>query len=84
MIRTSFKSENLKVDYLSFNFQFNNFKQIINLLKELVKYKIIHSQLAIVFKSGNIKQVSVESLTVSNITRRVKYLKFSENIRDLT
>ena len=25
MIRTSFKSENLKVDYLSFDFQFNNF-----------------------------------------------------------
>ena len=28
MIGTRFNSENLKVDYLSFNFQFNNFKQI--------------------------------------------------------
>ena len=30
MIRTSFKSENLKANYPSFNFQFNNFKQIFN------------------------------------------------------
>lgn len=58
-------------------------KQIIKLLKELVKHKIIHNQLEIVSKSGSKKQVSIEFLTVSNITRRIKYLKFSENIHNL-
>ena len=38
MVETNFNSKNLKVDYLSFNFQFNNLKQIkilINWLKDL-------------------------------------------------
>ena len=55
-------------------------KQIIYLLKELVEYQIIHNQLEIISKSGSIKQIPIEYLTISNITRRVKYLRFSENI----
>ena len=55
-------------------------KQIIYLLKELVEYQIIHNQLEIISKSGSRKQIPIEYLTISNITRRVKYLRFSENI----
>lgn len=40
-------------------------RQIINLLKELLAYQIIHSQLEIVFKNGSRKQVSIEHLTIS-------------------
>ena len=36
MIGTRFNSENLKVDYLSFNFQFNNFKQIEIIANSLI------------------------------------------------
>ena len=40
-------------------------RQIINLLKELLAYQIIYSQLKIVFKNGSRKQVSIEHLTIS-------------------
>lgn len=42
MVRISLNSENLKIDYLSLNFQFNNFKQIyiiVNLLADTFHYK---------------------------------------------
>jgi len=58
-------------------------ERIIQLLKELVKYKIIHNQLEIILKNGRKKEVLIKSLTTSDITRRVKYLKFSENIDNL-
>jgi hypothetical protein len=42
MTRTSFNSENLKLNYFNFNFQFNNFKQIeiiVNLLADTFRCK---------------------------------------------
>ena len=56
-------------------------ESIVRLLKELVKDKIIHNQLEIVLKSGKKKEVLIKSLTAPDITRRIKYLKFTENIK---
>ena len=56
-------------------------KTILQLLRELVENKIIHNQLEIVLKSGKKKEVWVKKLTASDITRRIKYLNFTENIR---
>ena len=56
-------------------------ENIIRLFKELVEDKIIHNELEIVLKSGKKKEVSVKYLTTSDITRRVKFLKFTENIQ---
>jgi hypothetical protein len=57
-------------------------ESIVGLLKELVKDKIIHNQLEILSKSGKKKEVLIKFLTASDITRRVKYLKFTENIKN--
>jgi hypothetical protein len=57
-------------------------KNMIQLLKELVKDKIIHNQLEILFKSGKKKEGLIKILTASDITRRIKYLKFTENINN--
>ena len=57
-------------------------KTIIHLLRELVENQIIQNQLGIVFKSGNKKEVVIKNLTASDITRRIKYLNFTENIRN--
>lgn len=54
---------------------------IIYLLEELVKDSVIHNKIEILFKNNKVKEVSVESLTVSSITRRIRYLKFTENIK---
>ena len=59
-------------------------KQTIKLLKELVKHKIIHNQLETIYKRARKKQILLESITVFNITRRIKYLNFSENIDNFT
>jgi hypothetical protein len=48
----------------------------------LVENQIIHNQLEIVLKSGKKKEVLIKKLTASDITRRIKYLNFTENIRD--
>jgi hypothetical protein len=48
----------------------------------LVKDKIIHNQLEILFKSGKKKEGLIKILTASDITRRIKYLKFTENINN--
>ena len=58
-------------------------KTILQLLRELVENKIIHNQLEIVLKSGKKKEVWVKKLTASDITRRIKYLNFTENIRNM-
>ena len=55
-------------------------ENIIQLLKELVENRIIHNRMEIVLKNGKKKDVSVKYLTASDITRRIKYLKFTENI----
>ena len=58
-------------------------KTILQLLRELVENQIIHNQLEIVLKSGKKKEVWIKKLTASDIRRRIKYLNFTENIRDL-
>ena len=57
-------------------------ENIIQLLKELSKEEIIHNRLEIVLKSGKIKNGLIKNLTASDITRRIKYLKFIENIKN--
>ena len=57
-------------------------ESIIQLLKELVKDKIIHNRLEIVLKSGKKKDGLIKILSASDITRRIKYLKFAENIKN--
>jgi hypothetical protein len=57
-------------------------KSMIQLLKELVEDEIIHNQLEILFKSGKKKEGLIKILTASDITRRIKYLKFTENINN--
>jgi hypothetical protein len=51
-------------------------ESIIQLLKELVKDKIIHNRLEIVLKSGKKKDGLIKILSASDITRRIKYLKY--------
>jgi hypothetical protein len=57
-------------------------ESLIQLLKELVKDKIIHNQLKIVCKSGKKKDGLIKFLTASDITRRIEYLKFTENLKN--
>jgi len=72
MIRTSFKSENLKVDYLSFNFQFNNFKQI----------EIIANLLADTFrcKSTLVDQLSKKRHQLTEINKSRYSAEFTVNL----
>ena len=57
-------------------------ENLIRLLKELVKNQIIYNRLEITLKNDKKKNVSIKCLTVSDITRRVKYLEFTENIKN--
>ena len=57
-------------------------ENIVQLLKELVKEKIIFDHLLIELKSGKKKEVSIKSLTTFDITRRIKNLRFTENIKN--
>ena len=57
-------------------------ENFIQLLKELLKNKIIHNRLEILLKSGKKKDALIKILSVSDITRRIKYLKFTENIKN--
>ena len=57
-------------------------ESIIQLLKELVEDKIIYNLLEIILKSGKKKDISIKYLTASDITRRIKHLKFTENIKN--
>ena len=57
-------------------------ESIIELFKALVKDKIIHTRLEIILRSGKKKDVSIKDLTTSDITRRIKHLKFTENIKN--
>jgi len=57
-------------------------ENIIQLFKELAEDRIIHNRLEILLKNGKKKAVSIKYLTTSDITRRVKYLKFTENIKN--
>nr|UDP55556.1 hypothetical protein orf190a [Schizostauron trachyderma] len=53
-------------------------KRIIKLLKELVDNIIIRDELGIIMKSGKRKDLLIQNLTISDLTRRIKYIKFSE------
>lgn len=55
-------------------------KSIIQLLNELVENKIIHNEVRIVLKSGKKKDQLIKNLTTSDITRRIKHIKFHEKI----
>ena len=59
-------------------------ESILYLLKALVKDKIIHNQIEILFKNSKKEEVLIEFLTASDIKRRIKYLKFTENIKTQT
>jgi hypothetical protein len=55
---------------------------IIQLLKDLEKNKVISDHLVIQRKSGSERKASIKSLSTSDITRRIKYLKFTENLKN--
>ena len=57
-------------------------KSIIQLLNELVENKIIHNEVRLVLKSGKKKDQLIKSLTTSDITRRIKHIKFHEKIEN--
>ena len=53
-------------------------KRIIQLLNELVETQIIRNEVDIVLKSGKKKYQLIKNLTTSQITRRIKHIKFHE------
>ena len=56
-------------------------RNIINLLNELVENEIIQNEVEIILKSGKNKDHLIRNLTTSDITRRIKYIKFHEILR---
>lgn len=56
-------------------------KNIIQLLNELAENNIIQNTVEIVLKSGKKKDQLIRNLTLSDITRRIKYLKFYEILK---
>ena len=53
-------------------------KNIIKLFNELVENEIIQNEVEIILKSGKNKNHLIQNLTTSDITRRIKYIKFHE------
>lgn len=53
-------------------------KNLIRLLNELVNNEIIHNKVEIVLKSRKNKNHLIKNLTISDITRRIKYIQFRE------
>jgi hypothetical protein len=47
----------------------------------LVENKIIHNEVIIQLKSGKKKNLLINTLTTSEITRRIKYIKFYEILK---
>jgi len=58
-------------------------KNIIQLLNELVENKIIQNEMKVVLKSGKEKHHLIKNLTTSDITRRIKYIKFEEILQKI-
>ena len=58
-------------------------KNIIQLLDELVENKIIQNEVEIVLKSNKKKYMLVQELTISDITRRIKYLQLYETLQKI-
>ena len=48
------------------------------MFNELVENKIIQNEVEIILKSGKNKNHLIQNLTTSDITRRIKYIKFHE------
>ena len=57
-------------------------ENIVQLLKELLENKIIYDHLIIEFKSNRREEVSIKSLIAFDLSRRIKYLRFVENIKN--
>ena len=58
-------------------------KSMIELLKGLVESNTIQNEIEIVLKSGKRTEQLIENLTISQITQRIKYIKFHEKIKKL-
>ncbi len=56
-------------------------KNIIKLFNELVENEIIQNEVGIILKSGKNKDHLIQNLTTSDITWRIKYIKFHEILR---
>lgn len=52
------------------------------MLNKLVENKILYNEVVIVLKSGK-KHVLIKNLTISDITRRIKHIKFTEILKNL-
>jgi hypothetical protein len=53
-------------------------KNLIRLLSELVENKTIQNEVEILLKSGKKKYYLIKNLTISDITRRIKYIQLHE------
>ena len=51
------------------------------MFNELVENEIIQNEVGIILKSGKNKDHLIQNLTTSDITRRIKYIKFHEILR---
>ena len=58
-------------------------KSIIQLLNELVDNKTIQNKVEVVLKSGKKRYHFIKNLTTSDITRRIKYIKFHEVLQKI-
>lgn len=58
-------------------------KSLIQLLSELVENRILQDEVKILLKSGKERDQLIKNLTTSDITRRIKYLKFHEIIKEI-
>jgi len=58
-------------------------KNIIQLLSKLVENKIIQNEVEVTLKSGKKKYHLIKNLTVSDITRRIKYIQLHEIIQKI-
>ena len=56
-------------------------ENIIQLLNELAENNIIQNAVEVILKSGKKKDQLIQNLTISDITRRIKYLKFYEILK---
>jgi len=56
-------------------------KNILQLLNELAENNIIQNEVEVALKSGKRKDQLIQNLTISDLTRRIKYLKFYEILK---
>lgn len=58
-------------------------KIMLQLLNELSENKFIHNEVEILLKSGRARNMPIKDLTISDITRRIKYIKLYETVQFL-